>query len=58
MALIAFALGLLLPMLALSLGAVLAVEWLVLRRLPAVRRWLGLRAARAEGSRRLPDRNT
>lgn len=37
------ALGVLLPMLGLSMLAVLAVERLVLRRLPAARRWLGLR---------------
>ena len=44
---IVLALCLVLPMLALSLGAVLAVEWLVLRRLPATRAWLGLRPASA-----------
>lgn len=35
-------LGVVLPMLGLSILAVLAVETLVLRRLPAARRWLGL----------------
>ncbi len=35
-------LALLLPMLALSLGAILLLEWLVLRRIPAIRHWLGL----------------
>lgn len=38
---------LLLPMLALSLGTVLLVEWLLLRRIPGVRGWLGLRRAQA-----------
>ncbi len=32
----------LLPMLAISLTLVLAIEWLVLRRIPAAARWLGL----------------
>ena len=38
------ALGLFLPLLGVSMLMVLAVEWLLLRRLPGVRRWLGLRA--------------
>ena len=38
---------LLLPMLALSLAAVLLVEWLLLRRVPAVGGWLGLRTRSA-----------
>lgn len=44
---IVFALAVLLPMLAISLSAVLLIEWLVLRRIPPVRQWLGLRAAGA-----------
>lgn len=40
---IVLGLCLVLPMLALSLGAVLLIEWLVLSRLPATRAWLGLR---------------
>ncbi|MEG3164388.1 PepSY domain-containing protein [Sphingomonas sp. PB2P19] len=39
------ALGLFLPLLGVSMLIVLAVEWLLLRRLAGVRRWLGLRAA-------------
>jgi uncharacterized iron-regulated membrane protein len=39
--------GVLLPMLGLSILAVLAVETLILRRLPGARRWLGLRPAAA-----------
>jgi uncharacterized iron-regulated membrane protein len=38
-------LGLLLPLLGLSLIAVLVNERLLLRRLPAASRWLGLRTA-------------
>lgn len=34
----------LLPLLALSLGVMLLIEWAVLRRVPAARRWLGLAA--------------
>ena len=45
--LIVLALCLVLPMLALSLAALLLVEWLVLRRVPGTARWLGLRAANA-----------
>ena len=37
-------LGLFLPLLGVSMLAVLAVEWLLLRRFPHGRRWLGLRA--------------
>ena len=44
---IVLTLCLLLPMLALSLAAVLVTEWAVLRRLPRTARWLGLRRARA-----------
>lgn len=43
--LIVLALCLVLPMLALSLTAVLLLEWLVLRRMPGTARWLGLKAA-------------
>lgn len=43
------ALGLLLPLLGLSLIAVLAIERLLLRRLPATSRWLGLRPATEHG---------
>jgi uncharacterized iron-regulated membrane protein len=39
--------GLLLPMLGLSLLALLLLEWLVLRRVPATAAWLGLRPAGA-----------
>jgi uncharacterized iron-regulated membrane protein len=39
------ALGLFLPLLGVSMLMVLAVEWLLLRRLPGPRRWLGLRHA-------------
>ncbi|MDB5694490.1 MAG: hypothetical protein JWN21_33 [Sphingomonas bacterium] len=39
------ALCVLLPMVAISLTAVLLLEWLVLRRVPATAAWLGLRAA-------------
>jgi uncharacterized iron-regulated membrane protein len=42
LALIVLALGVYLPLFGLSLAAVLAVERLVLRRLPPIRRWLGL----------------
>lgn len=42
-ALIAFALALLLPLLALSLALVLTLELLVFSRVPALARWLGLR---------------
>jgi uncharacterized iron-regulated membrane protein len=38
------ALGLFLPLLGVSMLAVLLAERLVLRRLPGARRWLGLRA--------------
>jgi uncharacterized iron-regulated membrane protein len=38
-------LGLYLPLFGLSLVAVLVIEWLVLRRIPATRKWLGLQAA-------------
>jgi uncharacterized iron-regulated membrane protein len=38
-------LGLLLPLFGASLLAVLLLDWLVLRRIETVRRWLGLRAA-------------
>src|SRR5690606_19635922 len=44
---IAFALALVLPLLALSLLALALLEWAVLRRLPPARRWLGLPAANA-----------
>lgn len=44
---IVLALCLVLPMLAMSLGAVLLAEWALLRRLPVVARWLGLRPAAA-----------
>ena len=37
-------LGILLPLFGLSLVAVLAAEFLLLRRIPAVKRWLGLAA--------------
>jgi uncharacterized iron-regulated membrane protein len=39
------ALGFLLPMLGASMIAVLLIERLLLRRIPAASRWLGLRAA-------------
>ncbi|QXQ06000.1 PepSY domain-containing protein [Sphingosinicellaceae bacterium] len=40
-----FILALVIPLFALSLLAVLIVEWVVLRRVPGVGRWLGLRSA-------------
>jgi uncharacterized iron-regulated membrane protein len=40
-------LSILLPMLGISMLAVLAIETLILRRLPGARRWLGLRPAAA-----------
>lgn len=43
---IVLALAALLPMLALSLLALVALEWLVLRRIPHVARWLGLAGVR------------
>jgi len=36
------ALAIYLPLFGLSLAAVLLLEWLVLRRIPALRNWLGL----------------
>jgi uncharacterized iron-regulated membrane protein len=44
MALIVLAVAAFLPLLALSLVAVIGTEWLVLRRVPGLARWLGLRA--------------
>ncbi|WP_156678574.1 PepSY-associated TM helix domain-containing protein [Sphingomonas profundi] len=44
------ALGVLLPLLGLSMLAVLALERLALRRMPAARRWLGLRPPAARAS--------
>ena len=41
------ALGVVLPLFGLSLVAVLGLEWLVLRRIPAVATWLGLRSGDA-----------
>jgi uncharacterized iron-regulated membrane protein len=38
------ALSLVLPLLAISLVVILLSEWLVLRRMEAARRWLGLSA--------------
>jgi uncharacterized iron-regulated membrane protein len=35
-------LALLLPLLAASLGVILLIEWLILKRIPGTRRWLGL----------------
>lgn len=43
--LITVILAAMLPMLALTLVAVLLIEWLVLRRFPAARRWFGLSTA-------------
>jgi hypothetical protein len=40
-------LALMLPMLAITLAAILAIELLILRRIAPVRRWLGLREATA-----------
>jgi uncharacterized iron-regulated membrane protein len=40
-------LSVLLPMLGASILMVLATEWLLLRRMPSARRWLGLRAVPA-----------
>lgn len=39
---ITFALAILLPMMAISLITLLIIEWLLLRRLPGTRQWLGL----------------
>ena len=43
--LILLALAALLPMLAISMAAMFAIEFALLRRLPRTARWLGLRAA-------------
>jgi uncharacterized iron-regulated membrane protein len=45
LAAIVIILGVLLPLFGLSLIAVVLLEWLALRRIPAVRDWLGLRTA-------------
>ncbi|MCR6661091.1 MAG: PepSY domain-containing protein [Asticcacaulis sp.] len=49
LALIIIVLGIFLPVLGLSLIVVGLLEWLVLRRIPAVRDWLGLKANGAWG---------